>query len=381
MSNLTLPSMLSYSGSIKPGAAFYEAVIGTGANATRVPVAVVETTLKGTMANYFEVKNARDQGAVVKALGRPNLQTIHQALLPAGTTAFEMQYTLNVIPNALMPHNCNDNVVGKALHNFMARYNKVGGSQYLASRYVTNLLRGAWLWRNADQFESGTIEVTVKIDGVDKTFTNNSFSNRACLKQVAGSEELIVLVGKALAGEIRDSDTGFTKSIVLRVKACMDAFPGQEVYPSQEFVNDKEHPVSRVLASVKSAGNVDQAIMHPQKIGNALRRIDDWYTPLDGFDLNPLAVEPLGVDSSMQVAHRASSAKDFYTLVEKQFGNLMASLESAASVDDLQADHHYLAAVMSRGGVFSGESEADKARKEKAKKDKAKKDKEIMAEI
>lgn len=354
MANIKLPSMLSYTGSIKPGAGLYEAVIGAGSNARRVPVEVKETSLKGTISSYKDLKGANEADA--KAIGRANLQTIHQAILPPDTTAFEISYTLSVIPNSLKSNNCNVAEVGSALNAFIKRYYALGGGKFLAARYVTNLLRGSWMWRNADQFENGRIEVIAKIDGVEKVFVNESINASTSLKPVEGSEALIDLVGKALSGDIRDPDTGFSKSVVLRVKAIMEAFPGQEVYPSQEFENEKNpEGISRILASVKTQGGLDQAFMHPQKIGNSLRRIDDWYTPIDGFDLSPLPIEPLGVDASMQVAHRAQSGHDFYSLLEKRFDSLVKELEAATEVTSISPDIHYVAAVMIRGGVFSGE--------------------------
>lgn len=363
MANIKLPSMLSYTGSFKPGAGLYEAIITVeqeGKNVDkRVPVEVKETSLKGTISSHKDLKGANEADA--KAIGRANLQTIHQAILPPETKAFEISYTLSVIPNSLKNNNCNDAAVGSALNAFINRYYQIGGGKFLATRYVTNLLRGSWMWRNADQFEAGRIEVIAKIDGVDKVFVNESINARTSLKPVKGSEALIELVGKALSGEIRDPDTGFSKSIVLRVKAIMEAYPGQEVYPSQEFENEKNpENISRILARVKTHGGVDQAFMHPQKIGNSLRRIDDWYTPIEGFELSPLPVEPLGVDSSMQVAHRPQNGRDFYTLLEKRFDALQKELETATDVTAISADIHYIAAVMIRGGVFSGEKKPTK---------------------
>ena len=359
MANLKLPSMLSFTGSVKPGAGLYEAVIGQGDTAYRVPVEVKATSVKGTISSHKDLKGAGEADA--KAIGRSNPQRIHQAILPPDTTAFELAFTLSVIPNSLKTNNCNVAEVGTALSKFIKRYYEIGGAQFLAARYVANLLRGSWLWRNADQFETGRVEVTAKINGVDTVFVNESISARTSLKPVKGSEALVELVGKALAGEIRDPDTGFSKSIVLRVKAVMEAFPGQEVFPSQEFENEKNpEDISRILASVKTKGGVDQAFMHPQKIGNSLRRIDDWYTPLAGFELSPLPIEPLGVDASMQVAHRANSGHDFYTLLEKRFDALMADLEAASDINKVNPDIHYLVAVMIRGGVFSGEKKAGK---------------------
>lgn len=368
LSKFTFPSLLSYAGSIKPGAAFYDAVvqeIDSKDNTVekRVPVEVTETTIRGTMANYKEVREARNPSDTSKCMGRANIQVINQALLPANTIGFQASFVLTIYPNALKYHACNDVSIGNKLNRFVERYMELGGARYIAERYVTNLLRGTWMWRNATQFESGVVSVTARIDGKDQTFVNNDLSPYSSMVPTAGSEKLIDAVAQTLSGKNASAVTGFAKCLNLRVVAVMDAYPGQEVFPSQEFTSKEVKSqsgssLSRVLASVKSPEGVKQAIMHPQKIGNALRRIDDWYQPIEGFALSPLPVEPLGVDSSSHVAHRATRKNDFFTLLENQFPELMLKLENAGSADDIEPDHHYVVSVLIRGGVFSGDKKA-----------------------
>lgn len=344
MAKLKLPSLLSYRGSIKPGAAFYFAKLEDG---SRVPVEVTQATVKGTMASYKEVKGAKSPAELEKSSGRSNLQTIDQAVLPPATKEFLMEFVVNVTPGSLRPESCNSQDVALALNAFVSRYHALGGFKELAERYIRNILNGAWLWRNGSLFETGKIEVKATIDGVEQSFSASMTAQFDNALQVP--EALVDLVASALAGERRVA--------ILRVSAALDAYAGQEVYPSQEFANEA-NDVSRIFASVRGKDGVRQAFMHPQKVGNALRRIDDWYQPMPGFDLKPLAVEPLGVDASNQVAHRATNGEDFYTLVEKRLDVLQAALDVANSASQITAEHHYIVAVLVRGGVFSGEKKA-----------------------
>lgn len=342
MAKITLPSMLAYQGSIRPGAGFYSAILEGGA---KVPVEVKRTKGRGTMANYKEVKQADN----AEMIGRPNPQEYDVAILPPGTEYFEMGFALSVSPCAMKPYNCNDVTVSNALKDLATAYAQKGGMRFLAKRYLSNILSGGWLWRNAQQFETGTISVSYKVEGEKKIFTSKLTAKGA---DVDAPEDLVNVLEEALSGGIRVA--------VLQVSAKLDAFAGLEVYPSQEFKLDaeKDKDVSRIFCSVEVAPGVNQASMHPQKIGNALRRIDTWYTPLAGFTPESLPVEPLGVDASNQVAHRASNKEDFYTLIENRYDALLAAIDSAPSAEAIDGDVHYVIGVLVRGGVFSGEKKA-----------------------
>ncbi len=74
----------------------------------------------------------------------------------------------------------------------------------------------------------------------------------------------------------------------VRVDAFVRLGQGQEVFPSQELILDKGRAdKSKVLYDVQKT-----AAIHSQKIGNALRTIDTWYSEAD--KIGPIAVEPYG---------------------------------------------------------------------------------------
>lgn len=348
MSKFNIPTNLAFSGSLEPGLGFMSAILADG---REVPVVVESAKIKGTMANYKEVADLADPSKAEKALnaGRANLQTIDQALMPVGAQQLKVSFSLSVKADSMKVHASNCVQSASQLKLFTDLYAEKGGYQVLAERYVANIMRGAWLWRNASTYSNGRVDVQVVIDGVERTFSNDVISAESFLQAPAGCEDLVKFVAKVLAGQHRQADTGFVLSATLRVTAHLQADQGQIVFPSQEFVDEGD----KVLGSV-NVGGVKQAIMHSQKIGNAIRRIDDWYTPLAGFAMRPLPVEPLGVDSTYSVAHRASNKEDFFTILEKRYEPLIDQLNAAQDASQLAPEHHYVVATLIRGGVFGG---------------------------
>jgi len=82
------------------------------------------------------------------------------------------------------------------------------------------------------------------------------------------------------------------------------------------------------------------AAMHPQKIGNALRTIDDWHN-----NKSPVvSVETFASSSFANLCYRSPQLKnDFYSLLKEWVikGNII----------DLES-RHFVVAVLIRGGVL-----------------------------
>ena len=80
--------------------------------------------------------------------------------------------------------------------------------------------------------------------------------------------------------------------------------------------------------------------MHSQKIGNAIRTIDTWYSDAEF----PIAVEPYGAVTTLGTAFRQPKQKqDFYSLLDNWV------LKDSMPEPEQQ---HYVMAVLIRGGVF-----------------------------
>ena len=129
-------------------------------------------------------------------------------------------------------------------------------------------------------------------------------------------ETLVEQIELALAGKI--------PYLLLEVTAFAKIGKGQDVYPSEELILDKgKGRKSKVLYEVNGT-----AAMHSQKLGNAIRTIDTWYSDYETENgVGPISVEPYGAVTNLG---KYSLGADF---------------DSPEAV-------HYVMAMLIRGGVF-----------------------------
>ena len=154
------------------------------------------------------------------------------------------------------------------------------------------------------------------------------------------------------------SDTDPERPFVTKVIWAAKMEPGQEIFPSQEYLRDdlKGKPrykdVSRVLAKLRTefAGcMIDQASMHSQKIGAALRHIDIWHDS-DSYDVIP--VNPYGgIQETGEVLRGTGTKTSFYD-IRKKADVLLNAVEGAESAAGLTGEAHFVMANLVRGGVF-----------------------------
>lgn len=294
------------------------------------PVRVQETTVLGTQGQYGLKAKTPDA-----AVATNNIQAIEVAFLDPEASELLVAFNLKVhrLPSAEGANieMCNIGEVEERLRKLNEAYTKAGGFRHLAGLYAERIASGAWLWRN--RFGSDLeVEVLPSVDGEELA------PMRFTTADQAASGELADLMGQGLAGEAL---------VTLNVRARIDLGQGQEVYPSQEMANNTK--VSRVFYKDEKG----HAMMHSQKIGNALRTIDCWHPAYDL--IGELPVEPYGSSIKKQDAYRFSQ-RSFYTLLKQVVAGSGPLLEilNAKSVADLDKieDSHYFFAMLVRGGVF-----------------------------
>jgi CRISPR-associated protein Csy3 len=135
---------------------------------------------------------------------------------------------------------------------------------------------------------------------------------------------------------------------LLSIDAYAQLGKGQRIWPSQEMVlNSPKGEKSRHLFALKVNGK-DVSAMHCEKIGNALRTIDDWYPKFSETQL-PIAIEAYGSVTQRGVAYR-SSTNDFKSL-------LLKWLNADNNESIAEEERHFVVAMLIRGGVF-GEGES-----------------------
>lgn len=338
MATVQLPSLLNYTRSIVPSEGTFWV-----ANRTNQPLLIQDKTVLGTIANYSSVykkDQQRTDGDIQKEAmaGDNNIQRVDSCHLPADADTFELRFTLKFLANANAPEACEDSDFREALEEVAQAYAKKGGFTILAKRYLANLLNGRFLWRNRYGIQR-QITLRAPYNNLEATFDIIDYPEPILPStQSKKLEPWIDHIAGALSGKV--------PFFLIEVSAKVTVGLGQEVYPSQEFVDkgargqDKK---SKTLFAVQVAEQL-VAAMHSQKIGNAIRTIDNWY-PGASAD-RPLAVDPFTVDKRracpMRLPNREKS--DFYSLL-KNLSDLKDAIESAPDARAILGNVHYFMAV------------------------------------
>ena len=295
-------------------------------------VEVRAKSVRGTISNRLKTKD-QDPAKLDAAIENPNLQTVDVATLPADANTLKVSFTLRILGGAGTPSACNNADYQAKLLATVQTYVQIQSFGELARRYAHNLANGRFLWRNRLGAEQIEVQVAPLVQGqAFQTWTFDALAHS--LRDFnAASVDLTALadtVAQGLAG---------TRHLLLQVTAYVRAGAGQEVFPSQELILDKEKAgKSKTLYTVKNI-----AAMHSQKIGNAIRTVDTWY-PDEAGQPAPIAVEPYGSVTSQGKAYRQPRAKmDFYSLLDNWV--------LKDQVPDVQQQHFVMANLI-RGGVF-----------------------------
>ncbi|MEI7707188.1 MAG: type I-F CRISPR-associated protein Csy3 [Chlorobium sp.] len=308
------------------------------------PIIVREKAVRGTISNRLKAKDAADPAKLDAAIENPNLQRVDVATLPNNCDTLKIRFTLRVLGGAGSPSACNNSAYREKLSKIVQSYVSQNGFGELSKRYACNLANGRFLWRNRLGAENIEVQVSSRTGDSVQTwkFDALTFSLRDFNVPSESHDSMGALSNVIEAGL---KDDGY---VLLDVVAFVRIGEGQEVYPSQELILDKSSAgkgqKSKTLYSV-----AENAAIHSQKIGNALRTIDDWYpNENDTENVGPIAVEPYGSVTSMGKAYRQPKEKaDFYSL-----------LDSWVTRDKIPAEkgsQHFVMATLIRGGVF-GES-------------------------
>lgn len=314
----------------------------------REAIPVVEKSVRGTISNRVPVDTGKDVLKLQKDVKNANLQMVDSAALLLQQDTLTVEFSLKFLSGVHKPTACNLLDRYEKMLAMGDAYAEKYGYTELAKRYALNIANGRFLWRNRVGAEKIEVIVTAKLPEGDKTWIFNAYEYSIkdfdrTDKQV---EELAHYIAEVFSGET--SVCKDQKYLLLQVTAHALVGMGQEVYPSEEMILNKErssgknNPKSKVLYQVNQI-----AAMHSQKLNNAIRTIDTWYPAyVEGTSEYPIAIEPYGAVTTLGHAYRVEKNVNFYSLFDKYSQNEPLSREE---------DEHYVMAVLIRGGVF-GES-------------------------
>lgn len=297
------------------------------------PVTLREKSVRGTISNRLKTKD-QDPAKLDAAIESPNLQTVDVATLPFDADTLKVSFTLRVLAGTGNPSACNNADYQAKLKSTVDGYVQAHGFDELAKRYAHNLANGRFLWRN----RQGAEQVRVDIAKIEQGQAAERWSFDALAlglrhfdasTAAADRDALAALIAKGLRGQ---------EHVLLQITAYVRVGAGQEVFPSQELILERGRgDKSKTLYDVANV-----AAIHSQKLGNAIRTVDDWYE--GASELGPIAVEPYGSVTTQGKAYRQPKQKqDFYNLLDDW---ILKDKEPAVE------QQHFVIAVLIRGGVF-----------------------------
>lgn len=319
-----VPSILAFNRKIEPS----DAVMLSGRwedqknkEAWKI-ITLHEKRNRGTKSQYGVADDEKHQS---------NPVWVDDATLPNDVDTLKVEFTVKFLGNIAEPTTHNRPEFEEQVKTMVADYENEHGYQELANRYVQNLANGRFLWRN----RLGSEKITVYIEDVSshKTWCFEDayqFKLTGFDHSDANIQEISTLV---------ENSFKTNQYLLLKVTAYAKLGEGQHLFPSQEMVMDiPKGQKSKHLYQIQTANGLC-AGMHSEKIGNAIRTIDTWYTD----NAAPIAIEPYGSVPTRGEAYRKSK-NDFYTLLIDWKNGKEISVE----------DKHFVIAVLIRGGVFGG---------------------------
>lgn len=337
MSDIKFPSVLAFERKLEPSDALMYSGSWQDINDDKAwhPISLFERRNRAVKSN-FKPEVLKDEKKLQEAVAEPNLSWGDDAALLHEHDTLKVSFSMRVLSGCETPSVCNQQDFEKELNKKILEYFQ-DNDQELAARYAHNLANGRFLWRN--RIDAQNIQVIVNSNSLAKPITFDAYDyslRKTRTENDTKINQLAELIKLGLKG---------SESIVLQVSAYVQIGKGQRVWPSQEMVMGlPKGSKSRHLFSLNEV-----AAIHSEKIGNALRTIDDWYPDFDTEDSAPIAIEAYGSVTQRGIAYRSKRGSDFVSLIRKWV------IEDKSLTADEQ---HFVVAMLIRGGVF-GESDKD----------------------
>jgi len=299
------------------------------------PLNLVEKSVRGTISNRLKDAVKNDPLKLNAEVEKANLQTVDSCALGEEQDTLKLHFTLKVLGGIKEPSACNNTTFLESYKESVSAYVKEEKFTELGCRYALNLANARFLWRNRVGAEK--IEVLVKDLRSEQVwkFDAKKFS----IRSMTCEDKDVIDLGEKIAEALASEDN----FLMLDITCYAQVGKAQEVYPSEELVLDKgQGKKSKILYAVN-----DIASIHSQKLGNALRSIDTWYSEYD-TENRPIAIEPYGAVTNLGRAFRTPKEKqDFFTLFDKF---------ATGTKLDSKGEEHYFMAVLVRGSVFGKSS-------------------------
>ena len=351
--NLTLKTnMLAFARSLELSDGLMQAGTWDSANGLLIPVEVRRIGVRGQTSNATSKTEKENWGA-------SNPQRVDVATLPPEKDTLFISFSLRVLANSRRPFATDSFEVATSYRQLAEAFDSAGGYAELARRYIANIANGRFAFRNATLSDESEVTVSwtsgfIRFD--PSRISRNRISTLSDLENAIldGAEHLASLI-YCFSVALFDQDNPMNFKVIWRARVNENA----QVYPSQVYpgTNVSADEKGKTLASIQqTVGSrvVRAAILHQQKIGAAIRWIDDWHDT-EEFGEEPVPVNPYAGVQEMGVALRAKGknnpikkpAKSLYEILAKP-----TQIETDIQSGTVGPDFYFVMANLVRGGVF-----------------------------
>ncbi len=302
------------------------------------PVLVEEQGYVGTIQNYQNpIEFHKNIELSKKSAKQPNPGLQDIATLKNNKNFLLTVGTIKMINNYEKPSLFDSQEQYELLRTFISKYKKEFGLKYLIEKYIKNIINGNFLWRNQYGLNKFLIlEVKTKQLNIQEKFDIDKDDEKNIEKKL---NDIVTQIEEAIVEK-----NGFS---IINVYYMIDIGFGATVFPSQEFKDDKSESKGKYLAYSEISKDQKQAILHSQKVSNAIRTIDTWYNKNEKNN-DAIPVEVYGVISSQRRILRPSGENSFFDIFEtKKFKKFIENFENQH-----EYDKHYMMSMFLKGGVF-----------------------------
>ena len=301
---ISIPSLYAITSSIQPSVFFIEEC-NYNDSKNKQPSYIKKEMIRGNISTI---------NASSKEIENPNIQRIERAYINKENDSIVVSGHVKFLANSLEPLNCNSKDFVDAHKNFINKSKEENYFEILATKYLINIINGRWLWRNFAI--SNNIKITIKTNknNLNLTFDPLSLSTvfSMDIKEFLNIENFI-----EIRNEITKSLQEKNNLLILDIVAICQIGEGAYYFPSEEFSDEKNKDSSKILFGILDKTNNKQAGIHSQKIGNAIRTIDCWYSEFKNNKV-VLPIEPYGQQQSISKAWRNSTNKeDLYSILSR----------------------------------------------------------------
>lgn len=311
------------------------------------PISIDRTRLRASKGDYSQAYTGelKRKNVASHELAQGNIQYIEECYVPPTVNTIYCAYSLRINANSLQPEICSDPEVRAMLTQLASLYSEKGGYEELAQRYAKNILLGTWLWRNR---ECRAVKIEILNSEQETFIIENALKLSWYGRWDKPSQQALHTLTQYITKALSNNQDYF----YMDIKATMSVGWGDEIYPSQEFLDQKEKgKPTKKLATTHLPNGDETVTFHGQKIGAAIQSIDDWWQ--DNAD-KPLRVNEYGADREYVIARRHSALNtDFYYLVSQAEHWIEMLLES----DDIPNEVHFIMSVLVKGGLFNSGKE------------------------